>query len=300
MIYTVTFNPAIDYVLHPTKWVPGEINRSAREEIYYGGKGINISRVLKALGFDSVALGFAAGFTGQALIEGLATIGIHTDFIMLPGGMTRINVKIRTESETDLNAAGPAIDRLSLEKLFEKLSRLKGGDFLCLAGSVPPALPDSIYETILQGLSGKNIRCIVDTTGAFLTRVLKYRPFLIKPNHMELGELFGTRIETAADAVEYAKRLQDAGARNVLVSMAEKGAVLLTEQGRIDQSDAPQGVLKNSVGAGDSMTAGFLAGFLQSGDYEYALRLGIAAGSATAFADGLASRQEIDRILRGL
>lgn len=298
MIYTVTFNPAIDYLLRMQALRPGEVNRAASEDIYYGGKGINVSCVLKTLGLPSTAIAFTAGFTGAALRQGLEAAGVCTDFIELPTGLTRINVKIKADAETDINGNGPKIDPEAQNTLYQKLDRLKAGDYLCLSGSIPPSLPDNVYEEILKNLSGKGIETVVDATGDLLCNVLKYHPFLIKPNGFELGEILKTELHTAAEIESAARLMQEKGARNVLVSLAGDGALLVTEAGECHTIAAPKGRVKNSVGAGDSMVAGFLAGYIETGDLLYALRLGTAAGSATAFSDGLAEKAEIDRLLR--
>ena len=297
MIYTVTFNPAIDYVVRMDCLSPGEINRAKAEEVQCGGKGINVSTVLKNLGIDNVALGFLAGFTGAAIETGLAGAGVQTDFIHLENGLTRINVKIKAAEETEINGIGPRIDDVAIRRLFDKLDILGKGDTLVLAGSIPSSLPSDIYETILSRLQGKGIRFTVDATKDLLVKVLKYRPFLIKPNDLELGEIFGRALSTDEEIRDCAIQLQQQGARNVLVSMAAKGAILIDETGGYHRIAAPEGQVKNSVGAGDSMVAGFLAGYLTKKDYGYALRLGSAAGSATAFSVGLATKKEIMRLL---
>lgn len=296
MVYTVTFNPAIDYVVHTDEMQTGCVNRSQSEEIYFGGKGINVSFVLSELGITSKALGFVAGFTGKAIEEGVQNKGVETDFVHLDSGFSRINVKIKSKIETELNGQGPKISDKAISELYEKLGMLENGDTLVLAGSVPDTLPSDIYEKILASLSGKNIKTVVDATKDLLLNVLKYKPFLIKPNHHELGEIFGVSIKTKEDVIMYAKKLKEMGAVNVLVSMAEDGAVLVDETGTVHICGVCKGRVKNSVGAGDSMLAGFLAGFVE-GDYTYALRLGTAAGGATAFSDGLAQKEEIYRLL---
>ena len=299
MVYTITFNPAIDYVLHTKEMKFGATNRSEREEIYFGGKGINVSIVLKELGINSKALGFVAGFTGDAIENGLADMGIATDFVRLKKGNSRINVKIKSDEETELNAQGPDIDDVAVSVLFEKLDKLSDGDTLILAGSIPASLPSDIYEKILKRISHKNIRTIVDATNDLLLNVLKYRPFLIKPNNHELGEIFGAELKTDAEIEKYARKLHDMGAMNVLVSMAGDGAMLIDENGIPHRCGVCKGKVKNSVGAGDSMIAGFLAG-IESGDYEYALKIGTAAGGATAFSDGLAKKEKIEELLKTL
>lgn len=299
MVYTVTFNPAIDYVVHADEMTVGSVNRAKSEKIYFGGKGINVSIVLKELGIPSKALGFVAGFTGAAIEQGIAEKGIETDFVHLDNGFSRINVKIKSGSETELNGQGPAIDNRALDELFQKLDNLSDGDTIVLAGSIPDSMPSDSYEKILEHLSGKKIRTVVDATKNLLMNVLKYKPFLIKPNNHELGEMFGVTLKTNEEIEEYARRLKDMGARNVLVSMAGDGALLLDENGETHICGVCKGTVKNSVGAGDSMVAGFIAGS-EKGDYEYALKLGTAAGGATAFSDGLAQREEIFRLLEQL
>lgn len=299
MIYTITFNPAIDYVVHTEEILVGSVNRSYSEQIYFGGKGINVSAVLKELGIKSKALGFVAGFTGRAIEEGIKEIGVETDFVQLKSGFSRINVKIKSNSETELNGQGPKIGEKEIELLYEKLDELREGDILILAGSIPNTLPHDMYEKILSYLSKKNIKTVVDATKDLLLNVLKYKPFLIKPNIHELEEMFGTAINRYDEAIEYAKKLKSAGAMNVLVSMAGDGAVLLDENGKIHKCGVCKGEVRNSVGAGDSMVAGFIAGYI-GGDYEYALKLGTAAGGATAFSDGLAKREKIYTLLKQL
>lgn len=298
MIYTVTFNPAIDYVVWLDRLEPGSINRARQELIQFGGKGINVSVVLGNLGVDNRALGFLAGFTGQAVEQGLAQMGVQTDFIHLEAGVTRINVKIKGGEETELNGRGPDISQAALGQLFEKLDGLAGPDVLVLAGSIPASLPSDVYEQIMARLDGKGVRVVVDAEGELLSKVLRYRPFLIKPNNLELGGIFGRELHTQEEIRACAAALQERGARNVLVSMAGDGAILLDEQGGFHQIAAPQGTVRNSVGAGDSMVAGFLAGYLQSGSFEQALRMGAATGSATAFSDGLATREMVEGLLR--
>lgn len=297
MIYTVTFNPAIDYVMNVPGLVPGEVNRSKEEYVFFGGKGINVSLVLRELGRDSTALGFIAGFTGDAIRRGVEDAGVKSDFIRLENGLSRINVKIKASTETDLNGKGPDISEKDLQSLFEKLDTLKDGDILVLAGSIPPDLPENIYETILARLSDKNITFVVDATGDLLKNVLVYKPFLIKPNHHELGEIFGKTLKNTDEIAHYAKEMQKMGARNVLVSMAANGALLVDETDRVHIIGTAKGKAVNSVGAGDSMVAGFLAGYLERNDYSYALALGSAAGSATAFSEGLANKELVFRLL---
>lgn len=299
MIYTVTFNPAIDYVVHAKELNFGMTNRSLSEEIYFGGKGINVSIVLKELGFDSKLLGFTAGFTGDAIEKGLSDMGLDTDFVRLKDGNSRINIKIKSTEETELNCQGPDIDDNAVATLFNKLDLLSDGDILILAGSIPSSLPSDIYEKILQRISNKSVKTIVDATNDLLLNVLKYKPFLIKPNNHELGEMFGVELKTDLEIETYARKLQDMGAVNVLVSMAGDGAMLIDENGITHRCGVCKGKVKNSVGAGDSMVAGFTAG-IQNGDYEYALKLGTAAGGATAFSDGLAKKEKIKELLKTL
>lgn len=300
MIYTVTFNPAIDYVIHLDEVQPGEVNRSLREEAFFGGKGVNVSTVLANMGQDNVALGFIAGFTGEAIESGLGSMGIKTDFIRLKEGLTRINVKLKSTEETDINCQGPEIDSASVEELFGKLERLAEGDYLILAGSIPPSMPDDIYERIMARLAGRGINIVVDATKDLLLNVLKYKPFLVKPNNHELSEMLGVTLEGRDEIVDGARKLRAMGARNVLVSMAGDGAVLVSEKDEVIPMGAPKGKVLNSVGAGDSMVAGFVTGYLKSGDYREALKLGTACGSATAFSPGLAQREMIEEILKQL
>lgn len=299
MVYTVTFNPAIDYVVRTSAMKLGEVNRSSSEEMYFGGKGINVSAVLKELGIASRALGFTAGFTGEAIENGISAMGITSDFVRLKKGNSRINVKIKADDETELNGQGPDIDDEALSQLFGKLDKLTDGDTLVLAGSIPNSLPSDIYERIMQRLSDRKIRTVVDATKDLLLNVLKYRPFLIKPNNYELGEMFGVKLNSDDEIEKYARKLQEMGAVNVLVSMAGDGAMLIDEKGKMHRCGVCRGNVKNSVGAGDSMVAGFIAGS-QEGDYEYALKLGTAAGGATAFSDGLAEKAMIDELMKQL
>ena len=298
MIYTVTFNPAIDYVVRlDAPLEVGQVNRACGEDCVLGGKGINVSGVLAQLGCPSVALGFVAGETGAWLERGLAAQGLHTDFVHLENGMTRINVKIKAAQETELNGAGPDIPDEALHQLEEKLDSLTENDVLILAGSIPASLPQDVYERLLARLDGRGVRCVVDATRALLVNVLPYHPFLIKPNNHELGEIVGRTLTTDADITAAARTLQEKGARNVLVSMAGDGALLLDEKGEVHRIGTPKGRVVNSVGAGDSMVAGFVAGYLRSGSYREALRLGTACGSATAFSLGLAKKEMIDALL---
>lgn len=299
MIYTVTFNPAIDYVVRTPQMKMGEVNRSSSEEIFFGGKGINVSVVLAELGVCSKALGFVAGFTGRAIEEGIANKGVTSDFVHLEKGFSRINVKIKSDEETELNGQGPVISETDIAKLYSKLDELSEGDTIVLAGSIPNSLPADIYEKILAYLAPKNVRAVVDATGKLLMNVLKYKPFLVKPNNHELGEIFGVKLKTYDDIVMYANKLREMGAKNVLVSMAGDGAVLVDEQGNVHSCGVCKGTVVNSVGAGDSMVAGFIAG-CEKGNYDYALKLGTAAGGATAFSMGLAEKKLIDKLFSQL
>lgn len=298
MIYTVTFNPSLDYVVQVDDFAVGEINRTRTESIYPGGKGINVSLVLQNLGLPSVALGFTAGFSGAEIERLLQEAGCRCDFIAVKAGYSRINTKIISGAETALNGQGPQLSKAELAALFNKLRRLTQDDVLVLAGSIPASLPDNIYEQILELLQPVGTRVVVDATGDLLLKVLKYRPFLIKPNHEELGEFFGRGpLLTEEEILAAAQRLQQQGARNVLVSRGANGALLLDENGKMHKQASPKGTLVNSVGAGDSMVAGFLAGYLQTQDYDAALRLGVAAGSASAFKAWLATREDVEKIL---
>lgn len=296
MIYTVTFNPSLDYIVTVDDFRPGYVNRTSTELMYPGGKGINVSMVLKNLGFDNVALGFEAGFTGKEIIRLVSEAGVSHDFIHVDKGISRINVKIRSDKESEINGQGPLIEDSHINELYNKLDKLKKGDILVLAGSIPGVMPDSMYMDIMKYLSGRDIKVIVDATKDLLVNVLEYGPFLIKPNNHELGEIFGVELNTRDEVVKYAQMLQDKGAVNVLVSMAGEGAVLVTEDGSVFKAPAPKGKVKNSVGAGDSMVAGFIAGYLTSGDYKEAFKMGVCTGSASAFSDKLATKEEVEAL----
>lgn len=356
MIYTITFNPSLDYIVSVDNFQCGIVNRTKAELLFAGGKGINVSMVLSNLGYETTALGFVAGFTGEKLQSLLKEKNITTDFISVEQGMSRINVKLRSQEETEINGMGPEITKQHIEQLFQKLEKLQDGDILVLAGSVPESMSSDIYMDIMkkvqevqekkdieiaserkiietitkervrdkekrtnkveineckikeiqateqqqktEAIQKSNIRVVVDATKDLLKNVLPYRPFLIKPNHHELGELFGKVLTTQEEIIVYAKELQKQGARNVLVSMAKDGAILIAEDGNVYVSKAPKGVVKNSVGAGDSMVAGFLAGFLTTGDYKEALKYGICTGSASAFSDNLATKKEVEELLK--
>ncbi|MFU7516506.1 1-phosphofructokinase [Clostridium sp. HCS.1] len=298
MIYTITFNPALDYIVRVDDFKIGEVNRTSYEEIYAGGKGINVSIVLNNLNVENIALGFIAGFTGEEIQNRLKQMGCKTDFIKLNSGMSRINVKLKSKEESEINGQGPDINNDDLDKLYKKLDLLKEGDMLILAGSIPSTLPENIYEIIMERLLDKGIKIIVDATKDLLLNVLKYKPFLIKPNHHELGELFNVKIKNDDEIILYAKKLKEMGARNVLVSMAGDGAIFITEDNRVIKSDVPKGKLVNSVGAGDSMVGGFIAGYINEGNLEEAFKMGVATGSASAFSEGLATKDKVNELLK--
>lgn len=300
MIYTMTFNPSLDYIVKVKEFNLGEVNRTYEEEIYAGGKGINVSTVLGNLGIENKAFGFIAGFTGDEIEKRVIKSGCMADFIKLKSGNSRINVKLKSREESEINAQGPVIDKGAIDSLYKKLDQLKDGDILVLAGSIPNTLPEDMYEKIISYLSNKNIKFIVDATKNLLVNVLKYHPFLIKPNNHELEEIFNVKLNCEEDIIKYAKKLQGMGALNVLISLAGDGAILLTEDGQILKNKAPKGEVKNSVGAGDSMVAGFTAGYIKKKDYKYALKLGIATGSASAFSEDLATKEKIEEIFNNL
>ena len=300
MIYTVTFNPSLDYIVAVDNFTCGVVNRTKEEMIFPGGKGINVSIVLNNLGLQSTALGFIAGFTGREISDGVAAMGVASDFIELREGISRINVKIKSQEESEINGQGPMIHDDELEMLYKKLDGIQDGDILVLAGSIPNTLPEDIYEKIMARLQEKDIKIVVDATKDLLLNVLKYHPFMIKPNNHELGEMFGVVLKTNDEIIHYAKELQKRGARNVLISMAGDGAILVDENGQTFISAPPKGTVKNSVGAGDSMVAGFIAGYLKSENYEDALKMGLATGSASAFSEGLATKEEVYQLLATL
>lgn len=297
MIYTLTFNPSLDYIVTVPNFSCGTVNRTSDEIIFPGGKGINVSMVLKNLGFESTALGFLAGFTGEKLRKLVDEKGIQTEFIPVEKGMTRINVKIRAEQETEINGQGPEIREADIAQLYARLDELREGDILVMAGSIPDVMPQTIYMDIMKHLQQKNLKIVVDATKDLLVNVLQYHPFLIKPNNHEMGEIFRVTIKEKADCIKYAKKLREMGARNVLVSMAGDGAVLITEDGAVFEAEAPEGTVVNSVGAGDSMVAGFLAGYLKENSYAAAFRMGVCTGSASAFSKELATEAEVRKLL---
>jgi len=324
MIYTVTFNPSLDYIVSVENFTCGTVNRTSSEVIFPGGKGLNVSMVLKNLGVESTALGFLAGFTGNQIEQLLAEKGVKAEFIAVEEGMSRINVKLRSISledcgqdnkqvdtvgnsgririkeETEINGQGPKITEDKVTELYAKLDKLQAGDILVLAGSIPSTMPSTIYMDIMRYLENRDVQIVVDATGDLLKKVLPYHPFLIKPNNHELGELFGVSLQDKESVIAYAKRLQELGAKNVLVSMASEGAVLVSEDGAVYQSDAPKGIVKNSVGAGDSMVAGFLAGYLLDEGYEKAFKMGLCTGSASAFSEEFATAKEVQMLYNHL
>lgn len=300
MIYTVTFNPSLDYVVQVEHFQGDAVNRTSEEHVYPGGKGNNVAVIASNLGMKSRALGFKAGFTGAAMEQMLQEFGCDTDFIALEEGVTRINVKVKSDDEFEINGQGPRIPDEKIRQLYEKLDALESGDVLVLSGSIPNTLPDDMYERIMERLAGTGVRISVDATKDLLMNVLKYHPFLIKPNNHELGEMFGVTLESDDEIAEYARKLQEMGARNVLVSMAGDGAILVTEDGSVLKQLPPAGEVVNSVGAGDSMVAGFLAGYLKTGSYVEALKLGTAAGSATAFTSWLADAGTVGELYKKL
>lgn len=298
MIYTVTFNPSLDYIVKVDSFQLGVVNRTTSEKMFSGGKGINVSIVLKNLGIDSVALGFVAGFTGDQIEKGIKKFGCNTDFIHIENELSRINVKLKSNEESEINGQGPHICETDLQKLFDKLDILDSDDILVLAGSIPNTLPADIYEKILSKITKKKMKVVVDATQDLLLNVLKYHPFLVKPNKHELGELFGVSLKSDEEIIFYAKKLQEQGAQNVMISMAGEGAILITSSGKFFKSSAPKGIVQNSVGAGDSMVAGFLAGYLSNGDFSEAFKMGVATGSASAFSEELATKDQVRALLK--
>lgn len=293
MIYTVTFNPSLDYIVSVDDFKLGLTNRTSSELILPGGKGTNVSTVLKNLGLESTALGFVAGFTGNEIVKRLNDMGIKSDFISIENGISRINLKLKSIDGTEINGAGPDISEEKVNELMDKLNQLKEGDVLVLAGSIPSSMSDNIYRDIMADLKDRGVMIVVDATKDLLLNVLEYHPFLIKPNNHELGEIFDVKLTTREEVIPYGRRLQEKGARNVLVSMAGEGAVLIAEDGQVFDAPAPKGKLINGVGAGDSMVAGFVAGWIEKQDYEYAFHMGVASGSASAFSENLATKEEI-------
>lgn len=296
MIYTVTFNPSLDYIVSVSDFALGKTNRTTKEQMLAGGKGINVSTVLHNLGIENTALGFIAGFTGQEIKRKVQESGLKSEFMELENGFSRINVKMKDFDGTEINGMGPLIDEEAVERMKERLRKLEAGDMVVLAGSIPGTMSASVYREIMCELSEKGIAFVVDATQDLLLNVLEFHPFLIKPNNHELGEIFGVELTEREQVIPYAKKLQEKGARNVLVSMAGQGAVLLDENGVTYQLPAPKGQLVNAVGAGDSMVAGFIAGYTETKDYGHAFKMGVSAGSASAFSELLATREEIQKV----
>lgn len=298
MIYTVTFNPSLDYIVSVEDFKLGLTNRTSSELMLPGGKGINVSTVLMNLGIESTALGFVAGFTGDEIVRSLKEMGVKTGFIQIEEGISRINLKLKSIDGTEINGMGPDISEEKTEKLMEQLDRLGEGDVLFLSGSIPATMPDDAYQKIMKQLDGRGVRIVVDATKDLLMNVLEYHPFLVKPNNHELGEIFGVELKTREDVVPYGRKLQEKGAVNVLISMAGEGAVLIDADGNVHSAPAPKGTLVNGVGAGDSMVAGFMAGWMEKQDYEYAFHMGVSAGSASAFSENLATKEEVEAVYR--
>ena len=298
MICTVTFNPSLDYIVSVEDFKLGLTNRTSSELMLPGGKGINVSIVLKNLGIENTALGFMAGFVGDEIVRRLEEMGVNSDFIGISEGVSRINVKLKSIDGTEINGMGPEISSDKVQELMEKLDTLKKGDVLFLAGSIPSSMPDDMYEKIMERLDGRGVMIVVDATRDLLVNVLKYHPFLVKPNNHELGEIFGVELKTRQDVIPYGQKLQEKGARNVLISMAGEGAVLVAENGQVFEKPAPKGKLINGVGAGDSMVAGFMVGWMERQEYEHAFHMGISAGSASAFSENLAAKEEIQAVYK--
>lgn len=297
MIYTVTFNPSLDYIVSIRNFEEGSVNRASDEMILPGGKGINVSIVLNNLGMESHLLGFIAGFTGKEIERMVSDDGCISEFIKVDNGFSRINVKMRSEKESEINGIGPAISNSEMTQLLDKLDKLKEGDVLVLAGSIPASIPDTIYYDIMKMLSDRKIMIVVDATKDLLLNVLPLHPFLIKPNKQELAEMMNLENLSKEDIVKNAFELQKRGARNVLVSMAGEGAILVTEDGNVYSSAAHKGNVVNSVGAGDSMVAGFIYGYLKNKDYKEAFETGLCAGSASAFSQNLATKEQVEELL---
>ena len=298
MIYTVTFNPSLDYIVSVEDFKLGLTNRTNSELLLPGGKGINVSTVLMNLGIESTALGFVAGFTGDEIVRRLEQMGVRNGFIRIDEGFSRINLKLKSIDGTEINGQGPVISETKVQNLMTQLDELGEGDVLFLSGSIPASMPDDAYQKIMERLDGKGVQIIVDATKDLLMNVLPYHPFLIKPNNHELGEIFGADLKSREEVVPYGKKLQEMGAKNVLISMAGEGAVLVAADGTVYEAPAPKGTLVNGVGAEDSMVAGFMAGWMEKQDYEYAFHMGVAAGSASAFSENLATKEEIQAVYK--
>ena len=298
MIYTVTLNPSIDYVIKVDNLANGQVNRVSEEHVYPGGKGINVTRILKSLDNDNIALGFVSGFTGDYIVNSLKNLNLKSNFIKVKEGFTRINVKIKSNEETEINGQGPQISEEELNQFYGIIDKLVDGDILILSGSIPSCLDEKLYEKIMERVNSKNIKVVVDATKNLLLNVLKYKPFLIKPNNHELAEMFDVELKSTEDVIFYARKLKEMGAQNVLISMGGDGALLVSENDEVFISSVAKGEVVNSVGAGDSMVAGFVSGYLKTGSYEEALRLGAASGGATAFSSDLATREFIDKLVK--
>lgn len=298
MIYMVTFNPSLDYIVSVEDFKLGLTNRTSSELILPGGKGLNVSMVLGNLGIESTALGFVAGFTGEEIVRRIEQMGVKSDLIQIGSGISRINLKLKSIDGTEINGCGPEISKESVRKLMGKLDVLGEGDVLILAGSIPGSMPDDMYRRIMERLDGRGVMIVVDAAKDLLANVLEYHPFLVKPNHHELGEIFGAELKTREEVIPYAMKMQEMGAVNVLVSMAGEGAVLAAGDGGVHEAPAPEGRLVNGVGAGDSMVAGFIAGWMESKDYGHAFAMGISAGSASAFSERLATKEEVEAVYR--
>lgn len=296
MIYTVTFNPSLDYIVSVENFRLGLTNRTSSELMLPGGKGVNVSTVLMNLGIENTALGFAAGFVGDEIVRQMEEMGVQNGFIRIEEGVSRINLKLKSIDGTEINGQGPVISPEHVEELMKQLDRLGEGDVLFLSGSIPASMPDDAYQKIMERLDGRGVQIVVDATKDLLLNVLEYHPFLIKPNNHELGELFGVELKTREEVIPYAKKLQEKGAVNVLVSMAGEGAVLIDANEDVYMAPTPKGTLVNGVGAGDSMVAGFMAGWLEKQDYEHAFCMGVSAGSASAFSEHLATKAEIEAV----
>ena len=296
MIYTVTFNPSLDYIVSVENFQLGLTNRTSSELMLPGGKGVNVSTVLMNLGIENTALGFAAGFVGDEIVRQMEEMGVQNGFIRIEEGVSRINLKLKSIDGMEINGQGPVISPEHVEELMKQLDRLGEGDVLFLSGSIPASMPDDAYQKILERLDGRGVQIVVDATRDLLMKVLEYHPFLIKPNNHELGEIFDVELRTREEVIPYAKKLQEKGAVNVLVSMAGEGAVLIDANGDVHMAPAPKGTLVNGVGAGDSMVAGFMAGWLEKQDYEHAFCMGVSAGSASAFSEHLATKAEIETV----
>ena len=300
MVYTVTFNPSLDYIVNVSDFKLGQVNRTEKEVMFPGGKGINVSIVLKNLGMESTILGFTAGFTGEEIQRRVKEMGCVEKLIPIANGYSRINLKLRSNEESEINGMGPVIGKKDIDKLYQMLDTLKAGDVLVLAGSIPSSMSDNIYRDIMADLKDRGVMIVVDATKDLLLNVLEYHPFLIKPNNHELGEIFDVKLTTREEVIPYGRKLQEKGARNVLISMAGEGAVLIAENGEVYSSPAPKGTLVNGVGAGDSMVAGFMTGWMEKQDYEHAFHMGVATGSASAFSEYLATRPEVEEVYKQL